>query len=241
MSDRPWLEGGDPALRAERELLKRLNAEQPPAGSVEHGWAALAAEISNLPPVEPGLTSGPTQVAPHAAATSGASTGLVAKALLGVALAGGAWWGGSALWSKEEAPTAPVRPALVPSERAADAAPSFTAELAPAPASPEPSVNATERLLPPRGATATTLAEEGKLLAEAHRLVQSGQPQRALTVLRASQSRYPRSVLAQEREVLTIEALYASGSSGAARQRAQQFMKRHPKSPHAERLQRFVE
>jgi hypothetical protein len=43
MSDRPWLEDNDPSLRTERALLKRLNAAQPPAGSADHGWAALAA------------------------------------------------------------------------------------------------------------------------------------------------------------------------------------------------------
>ena len=48
MSDRPWLEVSDPALRAERELLKRLSSEQPPSGSVEQGWAALSAEIVGL-------------------------------------------------------------------------------------------------------------------------------------------------------------------------------------------------
>ena len=56
-----------------------------------------------------------------------------------------------------------------------------------------------------------------------------------------SESRYPRSVLYQEREVLTIEALGATGASGAARQRAERFLKRHPNSPHAARLKWFVE
>lgn len=238
MSDRPWLEDGDPALRAERELLKRLNTEQPPVGSVEQGWAALAAEISGAPPLDPGLTSGPAPVAPHTGA--GASTSLAAKALLGVALAGSAWWGGNALWSPPAPPTAPA-PSLAPSARMSSTSPSVAATSEPPAALPERAISAPERSAAPRGASATTLAEEGRLLAEAHRLVQSGQPQRALEVLRASQARYPRSVLAQEREVLTIEALYAGGSSGSARQRAEQFLKRHPKSPHAERLQRFVE
>jgi outer membrane protein assembly factor BamD (BamD/ComL family) len=60
-------------------------------------------------------------------------------------------------------------------------------------------------------------------------------------VLRLSQSRYPRSVLYQEREVLTIEALGATGAAGAAHQRAERFLERYPSSPHAGKLKRFVE
>lgn len=239
MSDRPWLEDGEPSLRAERELLKRLNAEQPPAGSMEQGWAALSAQISGAPPVDPGLASGPTQVAPHAA-SSVMSASVVGKVVVGMALAGGAWWGGTALWPAAEAP-ASVRPSLAPSSREPVAPPPRSVTSAPVLDPSELPVLAPERAPAVRSVPATTLAEEGKLLAEAHRLVQSGQPEQALSVLRSSQARYPRSVLAQEREVLTIEALYASGSSGAARQRAQQFLKRHPKSPHGERLQRFVD
>ena len=59
--------------------------------------------------------------------------------------------------------------------------------------------------------------------------------------MRASEARYPRSVLYQEREVLTIEALGATGASSAARQRAERFLKRYPNSPHAARLKWFVE
>jgi len=38
-----------------------------------------------------------------------------------------------------------------------------------------------------------------------------------------------------------IEALGATGSTAAAKQRAQRFLKRYPGSPYAGRLQRFVE
>jgi hypothetical protein len=48
-------------------------------------------------------------------------------------------------------------------------------------------------------------------------------------------------VLSQEREVVTIEALGAVGGIGAARSRAERFLKRHPSSPHASRLKRFIE
>ena len=99
-----------------------------------------------------------------------------------------------------------------------------------------------QRPAPTRSArSATTLAEEGRLLGKAHQLIQSGQPQQALEVLRLFESRYPRSVLVPEREVLTIEALGAAGEAGLARQRAQRFLKRSPNSAYVARLQRFVE
>jgi hypothetical protein len=217
MSERPWLEDGDPALRTERDLLKRLNAEQPPSGALDHGWAALAAQIAVPPPIG---TSGPTHAAPHAAT---GTAGLAAKIAVGIALAGGVLWGGSELTKpKSNAPSmprplAPIVSAPVPPHREPVVSPPAPALTAESPLSvPEPSVAR-------RGASDTTLAEEGRLLAKAHQLVQSGQPQLALEVLRSSQSRYPRSVLSQEREVLTIEALYASGASGTAKHRAQQL------------------
>jgi outer membrane protein assembly factor BamD (BamD/ComL family) len=83
------------------------------------------------------------------------------------------------------------------------------------------------------------LAEEGRLLASAHRLVQAGQGSEALRVLGNLKQRYPRSVLSQEREVLTIEALAATGDLAAARALTQKFLARHPQSPHASRLERF--
>lgn len=228
MSDRPWLGDSDPSLRLERELLKRLNAEQPPVGSVEQGWAALSAEIGGAPPVGTGATQ---------AAAPGAGGGLVAKLAVGAALLGGGIWAATEL-TKTEAPVVVVAPpprlsASVPAPVAPSVVPVPTTSFEPPATVEPPSVRRTP--------SATTLAEEGRLLAEAHRLVQAGQPQRALAVLQDSQKRYPRSVLSQEREVLTIEALYAGGASSTAKQRALAFLTRHPKSPHVERLRRFVE
>jgi len=241
MSERPWLEDGDPALRVERALLKRLNAQAPPTGSVEQGWAALAAEL-------PGLHGGalPDASPVHAAhaaahATGGTGLALAAKLAAGVVLAGGMLWGGSVLLKPESTSPGPHHELNVPAEMPAAAreqAPEAVSETAPDQTGAKPE---------PKGApvrpvsSATTLVEEGRLLAQAHQLVQAGRSQEALEVLGLSQARYPRSVLYQEREVLTIEALDATGASGAAKQRATRFLKRYPSSPHAGRLQRFAE
>jgi hypothetical protein len=240
MSDRPWLEDGDPALRVERALLKRLNAQQPPAGSADHGWAALAADIAGLQALGTGANLVEQAHAAAHAAKGGAGFVTAAKIAAGVAVAGGALWGGSALLHTDESVRAPQSVAA-PAET-----PSVAVRQAPQPvvqqAEPDPPVVK----LPPASsarppASETTLAEEGRLLAKAHQLVQGGQPQAALEVLRQSAARYPRSVLFQEREVLTIEALGATGATAAAKQRAQLFLKRYPSSPHAGKLKRFVE
>jgi hypothetical protein len=241
MSDRPWLEDGDPALRVERSLLKRLNEQAPPTGSVDQGWAALTAEIPALHGA--GLPGTSPVHAAHAAAHAAGSTGFVpvAKVVAGVAIAGGALWGGSALLTPESTSPSPHHELVVPSEAPPPPRAREPEAVADAPVD-EPRVKPELPASPARPASsATTLVEEGRLLAKAHELVQSGRSREGLEVLRLSQTRYPRSVLYQEREVLTIEALDATGATGAAKQRAERFLKRYPTSPHAGRLQRFVE
>ncbi|HKY39312.1 MAG TPA: hypothetical protein VJN18_25415 [Polyangiaceae bacterium] len=237
MSDRPWLEENDPALRSERELLRRLNAEQPPAGSVDRGWTALAAEIAVLgaavTAAAGAAAAGPAFGVAQVGGVVGA--GLAAKVAVGVALAGGTLWGGATLLRPHD--TQPAPPQNVPAEMT-PAKPSAAV----VPPAEEPTVGNPRPAVPTRPVrSTTTLAEEGRLLAKAHQLVQTGQGQEALEILRTSAARYPRSVLYQEREVLTIEALGATGAFGAAKARAERFLKGHPKSPHAGRLQRFVE
>ncbi len=230
MSDRPWLQDNDPSLRVERELLKRLNAQEPPAGSVDQGWGALSAAL-------PGV-----KAASATSATAG-GFGLAVKIGAGALVAGAAIWAGSRLLAADPTPpvaraSAPISaPAQSPASEPAPASPGRAAEPAPTeldgPDKPSPATRPSSSL--------TTLGEEGRLVARAHQLIQSGQGAEALKVLRMLELRYPRSVLSQERQVLTIEALGATGDSAAARARAKRFLERHPKSPHAARLQRFAE
>jgi hypothetical protein len=238
MSDRPWLEDADPSLRAERALLKRLNAQQPPTGSAEQGWSALAAQIASPP-------AGPLHPTPDIAHAVKAGTNLVlaAKIAVGVAVTGAALWTGRALLKSDGASSTsgphqplngPTQAPPVQSEGEPEGVTDKTLE-GPSAKSPQPAGPARPT------SSATTLAEEGRLLAKAHQLIQSGQAQQALEVLRLSESRYPHSVLSPEREVLTIEALGATGSSSAARQRAERFLKRDPNGAYTSRLKRFVE
>jgi len=216
MAERPWLDDMDPDLKEERSLLRRLGAQQPPVGSVERGWAALAAEIG---------VQGAGVAAGHAAqhAARGVKWALWGKAAAVVGFAGGVAFTSVQLL---QGPPALVTPPVAAPPPSVDVAP---VEQVPSPDKPR---------VPSAG---STLAEEGKLLGKARQLVQLGRTREALELLESSAQRYPRSVLSQEREVLTIEALAASGASAVAKQRARRFLDRYPASPYVERLQRFAE
>jgi outer membrane protein assembly factor BamD (BamD/ComL family) len=71
--------------------------------------------------------------------------------------------------------------------------------------------------------------------------LRSGQIARARSLLGELETRFGRGMLAQEREVLSIELLAASGERRAAAQRARAFIAKHPKSAHAANLARFVD
>lgn len=233
MSDRPWLSQNEPGLRLERELLKELAAQEPTKGSVDRGWAALAAELpaQHAPPA-PGGEAG-------LAARPAASWGLAAKVTVGLSAAVGAVWLGTQFTNDERGATVPsahLAPVVAPQAQLArpssEREPTREAPPAAEPRSPSPGPSRVP-------AANTTLAEEGRLLASAHRLVQAGRGSEALQVLGNLKQRYPRSVLSQEREALTIEAVAATGDLAAARALTQKFLARHPQSPHASRLERF--
>lgn len=85
--------------------------------------------------------------------------------------------------------------------------------------------------------TRSQLAEERKLLQRARSQLAAGQPTHALSTLAQAARRFPRGTMGQEREALTIRALWAAGQTAQARSRAQAFVSRHPHSPHAVTLQ----
>jgi hypothetical protein len=144
----------------------------------------------------------------------------------------------------------PQPAAVVVPEVEADA----PAPVAEAPASAQP-VNPTPRKAS-RGATAAAakpaarsasddgaddqsdLAEEVRLMRNARGALGSGDAQQALGLLREHARRFPRGVLAKERDVSMITALCALGQTKAARVRADAFLKKHPRSPLAERVRR---
>jgi hypothetical protein len=98
---------------------------------------------------------------------------------------------------------------------------------------------------PPAPATeerARQRREEFELTNQARAELRAGHPAAALAALTEAQRRFPggAGVLGQEREVIAIEALAASGQVTTARQRAAAFLQAHPQSAHAARLAPFT-
>jgi outer membrane protein assembly factor BamD (BamD/ComL family) len=78
-------------------------------------------------------------------------------------------------------------------------------------------------------------------LSEARDALRRGDASGALQKIEEARSRFAGGMLGQEREALTIEALYKSGQKGAASARAAAFLRAYPMSPHAARLQTFLQ
>ncbi len=126
---------------------------------------------------------------------------------------------------------APAASAPAPSEeKPAAAAPTDSAPLAPAVASVQPE---SER-------AASMLREESQALERARQALHGGDAVEALRRLNQMAARFPRGVLGQEREALTIEALAMSGQRAVASQRAAAFLRANPNSPHAARLRSYL-
>lgn len=84
-------------------------------------------------------------------------------------------------------------------------------------------------------------SSESSRLAQARALLRHRDAGAALVALESLGRDHPRGLLVQERELLTIEALLAMGHEEAARIHAQDFLTRHPKSPHAASALRVLE
>lgn len=110
---------------------------------------------------------------------------------------------------------------------------------------PDPDLDGASRRTPvtgtmPGASETSALREESQLLLEARAALRAGSPTSALDFLHRSRMRFPRGILLQEREALTIEALAASGQNQLAAQRAQQFLSQFPRSPHAAEVRKYL-
>jgi hypothetical protein len=81
---------------------------------------------------------------------------------------------------------------------------------------------------------------EARLVGEAREALQRRDAATALAVLAEAARRFPRGILLQEREALTISALADAGRRSEAVARAGAFLREFPESPHAERVRRAV-
>jgi len=149
-------------------------------------------------------------------------------------------------------PRPPMAPAPVPSPAppppvAADESTSPPPEpvvpSAPAPrasAARKPAPLAIETPPPPPVEMETALHAESASLLRGRQLLRSGDCEAALAQLKETETRFPRGALAQEREVLSIEALACSGRATTASARAEAFVRDYPTSPHASKVRRFT-
>jgi ElaB/YqjD/DUF883 family membrane-anchored ribosome-binding protein len=82
-------------------------------------------------------------------------------------------------------------------------------------------------------------AESGALL-RAHDALVSRDCARALDLLDEVRQRFPKGVLAQEREAFGVQALACAGRSAEAAERAAAFLREYPTSLHASVVRRFA-
>jgi hypothetical protein len=242
----------------ERELLGSIRNVSPPPGAKKEAWEGIAATVAVATTVGIGTAVG-TATTAHAAASTGVGAGaklFTAKVVLGVALAGSTLAAGGYWINREHrtvvasgldrrAPVEAPAPAPLPAANvAADPSPCDSPEAVP----PCPAEGA--RVAPPAPDRAprtfdesharNLLGVESRMLTEARAQLRGGDPRAAMTTLERLQTKFPKGVLLQEREVLTIQVLSALGDNAAATRKAKAFLEAYPNSPHAPQLRRFT-
>lgn len=192
------------------------------------------------------------ELAMTGAAAAGASAGVAASAataskkiamaklagLATVAALGGAGVGAAAhaRWAEPKVVTverivektvvaAPPPIADAPAEKAVEPAPTAAASIAPKRVAPKASASTQEPARDPG------LARERTLLDMARTALSRGDSTAALAAVDEHARDFPSSQLAEEREVLAIQALVAARRMPEARRRAAAFRTAHPKSP----------
>jgi hypothetical protein len=265
---RRWLDPESDARVFEREVLELTKPVSIPAASRDRVWQRVA--MLNQPPVGAG-ESGASGGGAGGGATAGGLGVIklfVVSALAGLAFSGGGY--AAFVDDRPNAPAAPVfqtpQAGLVasapfavppPSTKPLDAedetfvprAKPVSRKATPGPAtSPEPLE--TEQPLRPAlpvdqsaqpTALASQLREEAALIREGRARLRAGDLAGAFATLEAARTRFPRPVLVEEREALTIELLAQSGRLESARERARAFLSQFPESSLRQRMQQLSE
>jgi hypothetical protein len=89
---------------------------------------------------------------------------------------------------------------------------------------------------PPESPSTEGVSSDEFALLRAARQAVAAQPERALSLTEEHAQRFPKGMLAQEREAIAIEALAKLGRATQAQARAQTFLKAHPGSPYRPRI-----
>jgi len=233
-----WSEDGSEAPPELRQWLR--------ASREQLGAAAEVAQLSR------GLAA---RLGVEAVGAASLAPVVAGKAWLGVGrwalwLAAGAATVAAVLYGQSEAPAPVALPAVVPTSATVPtvAAPSSAPEplAVPAPAellpAPEPARAPQPARAPaPEPPRAPALAQaprtnEAELLQRAQRALVE-HPSRALVLTAEHRRRFAQGALAEEREVIAIEALRRLGRERAVRERAAAFETKYPNSVHRSRVQ----
>lgn len=228
------LDVGSGAGPLERELLGSVRHVAPPADAKDIAWRGIAAQIAVVGAV--GAATSSTAAAAGKVGGGALSTKLAMVALTsGLALGGGYLALRSPDGTTKAAPQTSGAPVL-------PAAPSVALVVPPAPVTvleSEPAEQTPPRKLERPRLDALKAESAGLMAARAQ--LRAGNAAAAQASLDRLQAQFPKGMLAQEREVLAIEVLYARGNVSGAKRRAQAFIKTYPKSPHSQKLARFVD
>jgi hypothetical protein len=232
----------DPAVR---ELLLSLREAAPRPDAGIQSWGAMAAKVAALPNVVPPPAAAPAELAPGIPSHLSPALAQVVGGKLAAGVVMAAFLGVAGYWYRAEhrAPNRVVNPA----SSTAVAAP-IAVQAPPVPAAtvdaPLPAVSALASAAPSPAFSSSRLSRldaEASLVATVRRELRGGDPRAALGALRRLQAQFPNGELRQERDVLTVEALAASGNSAAAKSKAAAFVAAHPSSPLSAKLERLVE
>ncbi len=242
-SDPTRLTDGSEAPEELRDLLSNAREDVPSESQLKRvatrlgpllGGAAIGSAVGA------GAASG-------SGATAGATGGVALGVKVGAALLAAGLVGGGALWYASRGHTPPPAPPASPVAASAPAAhPANKAKSAvddKAQALPE---SASAVPAKPSAAAKTTDSTHKPAPSEAS-LLQAAQsalktdPHRALALVDEHRRLYPNGALAQEREVIAIEALSRLGRTEQAREKAKDFKQRYPDSAHESKVGATVE
>jgi hypothetical protein len=235
-----WLDALDEAPDELRELLRDLALDAAPpseSAAAEQLSRILHGVASEVARPELAGAWAARQLAPHVRP----GLGWLGKFVGFASLIGSAALGWSLVHSAG-APnvSAPAAPRRTPMVQIVPQPPRSAASLPDAPVLPAPPPPAASKVDKPHRPTAPTRpadpGAEVELLERAQRTMKAD-PKAALALLAVHERSFPRGDLVQEREMLTVEALQATGQPRAARQRANDFLRRFPHSSHIPRLE----
>jgi hypothetical protein len=216
-----------------RALLEAGRDELPTTAQLG-GLAAKLGPI--LGPGGPGGHGGGGAAAAAKAGASGAIAKVLGAVTIAVVVGGGAVHSFRTRATSEAIPTTQSTSAVVAVTPMPNAAPP---EEPPPPAPSPPVVAVAPRPTPHAAPRATTAVEdpnaEVTLLQGAHSALPSD-PARTLAICAEHARRFPDGLMAQEREVLAIEALVKTGRTDDARARADRFAAAYPSSTHLRRI-----